>query len=129
MNYSADEITLDNIEGSKDANTITIPYGGTTAKFTYDSNTKMYTRIVNGVVNKDYNTKEAYTTKNIIIVKISYSKTSDNYYWDLKNTGTGKGYYITNGKSVPITWKKDSRDAKSKYYYQDGTEKREEGRR
>ena len=59
---------------------------------------------------------------NIIIVKIPYKMMSDKYYWDLKNTGTGKGYYITNGKYVPITWKKDSRNAKSKYYYADGTE-------
>ena len=122
LNYSADEITLDNIEGSKDANTVTIPYGGTTAKFTYDANTRMYTRNVNGAVNKDHETKEAFTAKNIIIVKVSYSKTSDNYYWDLKNTGTGKGYYITNGKSVAITWQKDTRNAKTKYFYPDGTE-------
>ena len=46
----------------------------------------------------------------------------DNYYWNIKNTGSGKGYYITNGKYVPITWTKDTRESKSKYYYLDGTE-------
>lgn len=122
LNYNAEEITLDNIEGNTSATVVTIPFGGTTAKFNYDANTKMYTRVVNGVTNKDHNTKEAFTAKNIIIAKIGHSMTSDNYYWDLKNTGTGKGYYITNGKSVPITWKKDSRKSKTKYFYQDGTE-------
>ena len=122
LNYSAEEIDLSSIEGSKDAKEVTIPYGGTTTKFTYDANTKMYTRIVNGKTNKDHNTKEAFTTKNIIIVKIPYSMMSDNYYWNLKTTGTGKGYYITNGKSIAITWEKESRNAKSKYYYPDGTE-------
>ena len=122
LNYSAEEITLDSIEGSTNATEVTIPYGGTTSKFTYDANTKMYTRIVNGKVNKDHNTKEAFTTKNIIIVKLAYSKTSDNYYWDLKNVGTGKGYYITNGKSIPITWEKKSRNEKTKYLYPDGSE-------
>ena len=122
LNYSSEEIDLSDIDGSKDATSVTIPYGGTTTKFNYDSNTKMYTRIVNGATNKDHNTKEAFTTKNIIIIKVPYSMTSDNYYWDLKTTSTGKGYYITNGKSVPITWQKDSRNAKSKYFYLDGTE-------
>ena len=82
----------------------------------------MYTRIVNGKEYKDHKTKESYTTKNVIIVKIPYSMMPDKYYWNLKTTGTGKGYYITNGKSVPITWKKESRNAKSKYYYSNGEE-------
>lgn len=122
LNYVNEEISLSDIEGSKSATTVTIPYGGTTTKFKYDANTKMYTRIVNGKTNKDHKTKEAFTTKNIIIVKIPYSMMPDKYYWNLKTTGTGKGYYITNGKSVPITWKKDTRNSKSKYYYSNGTE-------
>ena len=47
---------------------------------------------------------------------------SDNYYWDLKTVGSGTGYFITNGYAVPITWKKDSRAGKTKYYYKDGKE-------
>ena len=122
LNYIEEEIDLGSIEGNKNATNITIPYGGTTTKFNYDSTTKMYTRVVNGNTNKDHNTKEAFTTKNIIVVKISYSMMPDKYYWNLKTTGTGNGYYITNGKYVPITWKKDTRNGKSKYYYSDGTE-------
>ena len=122
LNYSTEEIDLSSMEGNTNATDITIPYGGTTTRFTYDKKTKMYTRIVNGKTYKDHNTKEAYTTKNIIIVKISHTMMPDNYYWDLKTTGTGNGYYITNGKSVPITWKKDSRNGKSKYYLTNGDE-------
>lgn len=122
LNYSSEEIDLSNIEGSSSGVDITIPYGGTKTRFTYNENTKMYTRIVNGKTNIDHKTKEAFTTKNIIITKINYSMMPDKYYWNLKTTGTGSGYYITNGKSVPITWKKDSRNSKSKYYYSDGTE-------
>lgn len=122
LNYTTEEVDLSSMEGSKDAKEITVPYGGTKTKFKYNSKTKMYTRIVNGKEYKDHNTKESYTTKNIIIVKISHKMMPDNYYWDLKNTGEGNGYYITNGKSVPIKWKKDSRNAKSKYYYTDGRE-------
>ena len=122
LNYSAEEVDLGSVNGSKTAKNVTVRYGGTTTKFTYDANSKMYVKAVNGKTYKDHKTKEKITTKNIIIVKIPYKVMPDKYYWDLKNTGSGKGYYITNGKYVPITWKKDSRDAKSKYYYSDGTE-------
>ena len=47
---------------------------------------------------------------------------SDNHYWDLKTTGSGDGWYITNGKAVPIKWSKKTRYTKSKYTYLDGTE-------
>lgn len=122
LNYSQSEINLDKIEGNKEANSVKLPYGSVTTTFKYDKNTKMYTRIVNGTVAKDYKTKEPFTTKNIIIVKVEYNVMPDNYYWNLKTTGTGKGYYITNGRYVPITWKKDERNSQSKYYYQDGRE-------
>ena len=121
LNYSAEEIDL-NMEGAKTANTVKLPYGNITTTFKYDANTKMYTRTVNGSVTKDHKTKEPFTTKNIIITKVPYNVMPNNYYWNLKNTGSGKGYYITNGKYIPITWKKDSRNSQSKYFYPDGTE-------
>ena len=46
---------------------------------------------------------------------------SDGYYWDLHTTGSGEGYYITNGYAVPIKWSKSSRSAKTKYTYKEGT--------
>ena len=122
LNYSAEEIKLDSMEGSTNATTVTIPYGSTTTTFNFDTTTQLYNRVVNGKTAKDHNTKETFTTKNIIIVKVPYSMMPDNYYWDLKNVGTGKGYYITNGKSIPITWEKETRNSKSKYYYPDGKE-------
>ena len=37
--------------------------------------------------------------------------------------GTGAGLFITNGKAVQVTWKKDSEtNGPTKYYYEDGTE-------
>ena len=82
----------------------------------------MYKRNVNGVDAKDYFTKEQFDTKNIIVEHITYSMASDNYYWDLHTTGSGEGYFITNGYAVPIKWSKESRKAKTKYTYLDGKE-------
>lgn len=122
LNYKIEEVNLDNLEGVGDATEITLPYGNITTVFKYNPDTKEYIKNVNGVEIKDHNTKEKITTKNIIIVKIDYNVASDNKYWNLKNTGTGDGFYITNGKYVPIKWSKETRNSKTKYTYLNGEE-------
>ena len=42
----------------------------------------------------------------------------------LRNIGTFKGYYITNGYAKEITWQKDKRESKTIYKYNDGTSDR-----
>lgn len=124
LNYNAEDVDLSQKSDAKTANKVTIPYGAqpNVTTFVYDSETKMYNRMENNTYCTDYYTKEKVSTKNIIVQKINYSMCSDNYYWDLKTVGSGEGYFITNGQAVPITWKKDSRASKTKYYYKDGTE-------
>ena len=124
LNYNPEDVDLSANSDAKAANKVVIPYGANpnVTTFVYDSNSKMYNRQENGINCIDYNTKEQVNTKNIIVQKINYTKCSDNYYWDLKTVGSGSGYFITNGYAVPITWKKDSRAGKTKYYYKDGKE-------
>lgn len=124
LNYNPEDVDLSAKDEAKTANKVVIPYGAkpNVTTFVYDNNTKMYNRMENDKYCTDYYTKEQVSTKNIIVQKINYSVCSDNYYWDLKTVGSGNGYFITNGYAVPITWKKDSRSAKTKYYYKDGKE-------
>ena len=66
---------------------------------------------------------ENITVKNIItyqVEDVSYDGSST--LRDIKNIGSGTGYYISNGYAVPITWEKESRSAQPIYKYQDGTE-------
>lgn len=123
LNYNVSDVDLSSAENVEKANKVTIPYGSSYYKssFKYDEETKMYTRYQAGNKCVDYKTKEDITTKNIIVQKLSYSKCSDNYYWDLDTVGSGEGYYITNGYAVPIKWSKSSRSAKTKYTYKSGT--------
>lgn len=123
LNYNVSDVDLSSAENVKKANKVTIPYGSSYYKssFKYDEETKMYTRYQAGNKCVDYKTKEDITTKNIIVQKLSYSKCSDNYYWELDTVGSGEGYYITNGYAVPIKWSKSSRSAKTKYTYKSGT--------
>ena len=62
-------------------------------------------------------TKKQYIFKNIIIAKMGWKKTASNYYLDIKDVGSGSGYYITNGKAIEITWSK--KDRKSRMIYKD----------
>lgn len=124
LNYNPEDVDLSAKDEVKTANKVVIPYGAkpNVTTFVYDSDKKMYNRMENDIYCTDYYTKEQVSTKNIIVQKVDYSICSDNYYWDLKTIGSGSGYFITNGYSVPITWKKESRSAKTKYYYKDGKE-------
>ena len=125
LKYDTDDIDLSKVENAKQANKIVIPYGSAqnTTSFVYDSENKMYNRIEDGKNCIDHKTKEQVNTKNIIVQKIEYTTGyQGTKYWDLKTTGSGDGYFITNGYAVPIKWSKETRKAKTKYTYLDGKE-------
>lgn len=122
LNYTTEKVNLDKMDKAITANTVTLPYGNITTVFKYNKSTKEYVKYVNNKEIKDHKTGEHITTKNIIIQKITYKMASDNYYWNLNTTGTGNGYYITNGYAVPIKWTKKTRNSKSIYTYLDGKE-------
>lgn len=123
LKYNVEDVDLSTVSGVQPVNMVIIPYGAAPqiASFKYDQQTKMYVRYENSVKCVDHNTKEDVTTKNIIVQKITYSKCKDNYYWELNTTGSGEGYYITNGYAIPITWSKQNRKSKTKYCYAKGT--------
>lgn len=122
LKYNPEDVDLSSRDGSMTANRVYIDYGSVENNFYYDGETKMYKRNVNDVDTKDFSTGENFTTKNIIIEKISYYPTDDNHYWNLNVVGEGDGYFVTNGNAVPIRWSKSDRNAKTKYTYLDGSE-------
>lgn len=110
-----------------DATTITIPHSTLqTVKYVYDAETKTYTRYARGKLQKDYITGDPVTTKNIIITKCNnYTLTTDTENkgrQGLNNIGTFDGYYITNGKAIPIKCTKSARNAQTIYKDLDGNE-------
>lgn len=123
LNYNVSDTDLSSAENKQVANSVVVTYGtaSNTSSFTFNPETKMYTRYSAGNKCVDYNTKEDVTTKNIIVQKINYEKCDDNYYWDLYTVSSGDGYYITNGYAVPIDWSKSNRKSKTKYTYKAGT--------
>lgn len=110
-------------EGLLTANSIFIPYSNyQNRSYTYDTNRKVYLRYMNNNPHIDKETNEQLFYKNIIIEKVRNYQLDSEGRQDLDTTGTGEGYYITNGYALPIYWTKQSRSAKTIYTYHDGSE-------
>ena len=126
LDYSIDEISLKDEKGSKKAIEVTIPYSNIhTTKYVYDSDLKVYKRYSYNVQNVDKVTKEQYTAKNIIVINVkNYPDPYNSDYGrqTIDNVGNGKGYFITNGYAIPITYSKTSRDSQTIYKNLDGEE-------
>lgn len=123
LNYTTDEVDLKRMENSIKADTVFIDYSSyTNTTYEYDKNTKLYERTMDGTPHTDYITGLQYTTKNIITYQVKNKSIDSTGRQNLENTGTGSGYYITNGYAVPITWEKTSRESKTIYKYENGNE-------
>jgi hypothetical protein len=119
LNYSVDEINLDKNINAKKADNIKINYSSYYfTSYQYDSTTKLYKRSMINIAQIDKITGKQYTTKNIIIATVSNHpdpENSDKGRQALDNIGSGNGYFITSGYSIPITWEKSSRSSQTIY--------------
>ena len=126
LNYSADEIDMSSLEKSSSANKISLVYSsGTKVYYEYDESNKYYLRSTEIGPHTDYVTKQQYHFKNIIAYQVDNYTINDGENkgrQDIKNIGSGSGYYFSDGYMIPIKWKKDSRNSQTKYTYEDGTE-------
>ncbi len=127
--YSIYDVNLDEQEGSYlssdmvPASKVTIPYSGSEYRsYNYDSTNKYYLRSKNGQAHIDRKSGNQLHYKNIIIMKVENRTIDAEGRQSLKTTGSGEGYYITNGNALPIRWSKESRSAKTRYTYKDGSE-------
>jgi len=123
LNYVTEEVDL--AEGI-DALRITLPYSSSyKVTYKYDEETKRYTRGYNKTTQKDWESGELVTTKNIIVTFARNKALNDGSgkdRQDLSNIGTLDGYYITNGKAIKIECYKASRTAQTIYRDLEGNE-------
>lgn len=109
-------------EGLLTANSVVIPYSYyQTRSYTYDTERKVYLRYMNDTPHIDKVSGQQLYYKNVIIQQVTNSQLDSEGRQDLNTTGSGNGYYITNGYAVPIDWTKSSRSAKTIYKYSDGS--------
>lgn len=72
----------------------------------------------------DNTTGEQLTFKNVVLIFTACNAIAgdDKNRISVGTTGSGSGWYITEGTYQKITWQKDSHDSVMKYFYEDGTE-------
>ena len=105
----------------QDAWEVTIPYSSyNTVKYEFDSETQTYIRYSREKKQVDWETKKEITTKNIIITFMENESIDSYGRQTLYNIKKADGYYITNGKAIPITCEKTSRGGKTIYKDLDG---------
>lgn len=118
LNYVEKEVKLDGANAIE-ANSVTIPYTSShTVKYVYNAETGKYTRYSKGRKQTDEETGADVTTKNLIVSFIKNTTINDGENkdrQDLDNFTTAKGYYITNGKAIPIQCQKSFVGGQTQY--------------
>ena len=125
LTYTAKELEVDKMTNTEDANKVEIHYSKSNyVTYDYDSAKKVYLRSVKGKAHKDAAIDKQLEVKNILVYKVKNVLLAGDTEsrQDLKNVGTGTGYYITDGKAIKINWSKKDRGSQTKYTYEDGSE-------
>lgn len=116
-NYSTEEIELDSENLSK---TVKLKYSNLhNVSYEYDEAKKIYYRYYRNQKDYDRETKEQYYAKNIIIIEANNYPLQDSENkgrQEVEIVGEGTGYFLTNGKYIEISWKKNTIDAKTSIY-------------
>ncbi len=121
--YSNEEIELDKLgqNNLQNASRVSMTYSSSEYRtYTYDTLNKYYLRSKNGSAHIDRRTDKQLHYKNIIIMKVENKTIDKEGRQELKTTGTGEGYFITDGYAVPIKWTKEKRNSKTVYSYLNG---------
>ncbi len=106
----------------ENAVTVTLKYPSMTSRYDYDSETGTYKRFRYGNEHMERVSGQQLEAKNIIVMYVPNWDIKGDYAGrqDMDTTGSGKGFFITCGKSVKLKWSKESRSAQTKYTYENG---------
>jgi len=105
---------------------LSAPFKHNKSMLQYDSDKQLYEYYEYGSAHVDGDTGEVLTFKNVILQKADIFQLDKNGYMAYDNfygdNGKGEGLYITNGKSVKITWEKKSENGITHYFLENGDE-------
>lgn len=105
--FNATEKTLDQ-DYAIPATTVQLPFKHNGSKLVYNESTKTYDYYEYGQAHVDAADGNKITSfKNVIIQGCSFSQLDENGYLIYNVIGAGdKGYYLTDGKAIPVNWHK-----------------------
>ena len=92
------------------------------SKLVYNVKTGKYDYYDYGKLHVDAVTNKAAEFENVILQDVTYHQYDKNGYLIYNCIGTGVGWYITEGKAVPISWVKGSESGRTVYIGANGAE-------
>lgn len=105
------------------ASYVKIPHSNySVSEFRYNAEDKLYYHSQYGKAHIDEQDGKQVATDNLFILFAKEANYPGQSYLNISLTGSGSGYYICGGQSVPLTWKRESQTGAFTYYAADGTE-------
>ena len=106
----------------EDATYISLGYPVNNPWFEYNAEDQQYYRFEYGAPHVDMETGEQLKFKNVIVQYTDQDYVGDTYLLEIHliKEGEGTGMYFTDGKAVPIKWKKESWEDRTHYFTADG---------
>lgn len=122
--FATEKVDLSANVESKDCNLVDLPFPHNSPELEYNAEDGLYYYYEYGSAHVDpVNDNAQLAFKNVILQNAEYQLYDTNgYLVFLVNTSGRSGYYITEGKSIPITWSKESDIMPTRYYDSDGNE-------
>ena len=107
FNFSNEEFTLDGYDNVKDVIEVDFPFPHNHSKLFYNTETCTYDYYEYGMYHVDPLDNDNVTSfKNVIIYSCPFTQLDANGYLVYNIVNSGEGWYLTNGKAVPISWSK-----------------------
>ncbi|MDD3369158.1 MAG: DUF3048 domain-containing protein [Lachnospiraceae bacterium] len=124
LTFASEDLDLSSNSEAIDATDIKLPFSHTKSELKYNEKTGTYDHYVYGKEHVDAgNNNEVLTFKNVILQNCTFHQYDENGYMIYNCIDPGSdGYYITNGKAVPITWVKGGETEPTRFYDESGKE-------
>lgn len=116
--FSDEEFSLSDYADVQDAVNVSIPFPHNSSTLTYNSEKGTYDYSEYGKPHIDALTNEVTTFKNAIIENCDFTQLDEHGYmvYNVLTSTVHNGYYLTNGKAIPITWEKETETGLTMYF-------------
>ena len=101
---------------------ITVNYGASNCEYTYDSETKLYTRTIDGYDYVDRETNKSIKVSNVLVQRVYSSVLDYKGRLSIDMCAGGDAVLYTNGVAIEGTWSRNSLDSRTVFVDKDGNE-------
>lgn len=118
-NFAKGDNKIGEFSDAKAVKDVDLPFPHNKSKLKYNEEKKEYEYYEYGKAHIDALDGEITSFKNVILECISFTQLDQNGYltYNVTDSTSHEGYYLTNGNAVPITWSKDKPEGITHYYY------------